>query len=50
MSVTGMDIYCLLKDKCKNLVAHLIGIDDSIDITDIAQLVVFIQSVNEDLR
>jgi hypothetical protein len=36
------DIQCQLKEKCKDFVAYSIEINESTDITDIAQLAVFI--------
>jgi hypothetical protein len=36
------DIQCQLKEKCKDSVAYPIAIDESTDVTDIAQLAVFI--------
>jgi hypothetical protein len=42
------DIQCQLKEKCKDFVAYSIAIDESTDVTNIAQLAVFIRGVNED--
>jgi hypothetical protein len=36
------DIQCQPKEKCKDFVAYSIAIDESTDVTDIAQLTVFI--------
>jgi hypothetical protein len=44
------DIQCQLKEKCKNFVAYSIAIDESTDVKDIAQLVVFVRGVNEDFE
>jgi hypothetical protein len=44
------DIQCQLKEKCKDFVAYSIAIDENTDVTDIAQLAVFIRGVNEDLQ
>jgi hypothetical protein len=44
------DIQCHLKVKCKDFVAYSIAIDESTDVTDIAQLAVFIRGVNEDFQ
>jgi hypothetical protein len=41
------DIQCQLKEKCKDFVAYSIAIDESTDVTDIAQLAIFIRGVNE---
>jgi hypothetical protein len=44
------DIQCQLKDRCKDFVAYSIAIDESTDVTDIAQLAVFIRGVNGDFQ
>jgi hypothetical protein len=44
------DIQCQLKENCKDVVAYSIAIDESTDVTDIAQLAVFIRGVNEDFQ
>jgi hypothetical protein len=44
------DIQCQLKEKCKDVVAYSIAIDESTDVTDIAQLAVCIRGVNEDFQ
>jgi hypothetical protein len=44
------DIQCQLKEKCKNFVAYSIAVHETLDVTDIVQLAVFIQGVNEDFQ
>jgi hypothetical protein len=44
------DIQFQLKEKCKDFVAYSISIDKSTDVTDIAQLDVFIRDVNEEFQ
>jgi hypothetical protein len=44
------DIQCQLKEKCKDFVAYSIAIDESTDVSGIAQLAVFIRGVNEDFH
>jgi hypothetical protein len=44
------DIQRQLKEKCKDFVANSIEIDESTDVTDIAQLAVCIRGVNKDFQ
>jgi hypothetical protein len=41
---------CQIKEKCKDFVAYSIAIDESTDVTNIAQLAIFIRGVNEDFQ
>jgi hypothetical protein len=41
---------CQLKEKCKDSVVYSIAIEESTDVTDIAQLAVCIRGVNEDFQ
>jgi hypothetical protein len=44
------NIQCQFIEKCTDFVAYSIAIDESTDVTDIAQLPVFIRGVNEEFQ
>jgi hypothetical protein len=44
------NILCQLREKRKDFVASLIATNENTDVTDIAQLAVFIRGVNEDFQ
>jgi hypothetical protein len=56
MTVTGhvieltRGIQCQIRVECKSFVTYSVTIDESTDITDIAQLGAFIRGVNEDFQ
>jgi hypothetical protein len=47
--LTG-DRQCQLKEKCKDFVAYSIAIEESTDVTDVAQLAICIRGVSEDFQ